>query len=629
MFFQSPRSNRFDHFAGLVLLKIVLIALFTFNSSGSVADDCEEFRTSLAAINNMVNSGDFDNALGRCDSLLKTHQITCNNWVQLYIQKGKIFAKTEQFEGAFRAYEEALSLSEGNPELLIEINMHIGSIYRRTSSHEKAARHLLRALRISKEEAVNIFFPDLYNSYANVLASSQMDSAIIYYEKSLEAHGEGCPSCRSTILNNIGSQYAVIDNPEKSIAYFNRALTLDTLAKDSLRLMRTLFNMGRVEYLISENGRAQQHFEEAIELAKKYKWNQSIPLMTNMIAGIAARRGEMKMSYDLLMKSAMFQDSLMGASAHNASANAMSSFELRESEMKNELLTKENEIIKKDQRLRSISLILAGLVVLFLLVLVLTVSRQRKNLAVLNDSLDSQNEQLKGLINEKDTFMGMLTHDLRTPLGNMVAILGMLKEQDIPESESKELLKDAESSAESGMDLLNDLITLYQVETQNESHELEELELGSFLRRTCQQYQVMCLAKGQEFSCTKEDGLFVQANETILKSAVGNLLSNAIKYTPLGGQVGVSAWAEDGKVKITIRDSGPGFTDEDKKKLFGKFQRLSAQPTGNETSSGLGLHLVKLMVEKLNGDIQLESKEGVGSTFTVSFAASEVAFTNV
>lgn len=629
MFFQSPRPNRFGHFAVLVLLKIVLISFFTFSYSVLKADDCEEFKVSLAAINDMVNNGDFDNAIELCDSLLKTNQIACNNWVQLYIQKGKVFAKTEQFEGAFRSYEKALSLSESNPELLIEINMHIGAIYRRTSSHEKAARHLLRALRISKEEGVNTFYPDLYNSYANVLASSKVDSAIIYYEKSLEAHGENCSSCRSTILNNIGSQYAVTDNPEKSISYFNRALTLDTLAKDSLRLMRTLFNIGRVEYLISENGRAQRHFEEAIELAEKYKWNQSIPLMTNMIAGIKARRGEMKISYDLLMKSAIFQDSLMRVRAHEASANAMSSFELRESEMKNELLTKENEIIKKDQRLRSVSLILAGLVVLFLLVLVLTVSRQRKNLAKLNDSLDGQNEQLKGLLSEKDTFMGMLTHDLRTPLGNMVAILGMLKEKDIPESESKELLRDAESSAETGMDLLNDLITLYQVETQNASHEFEELELGSFLRRTCQQYQVMCLAKGQEFSCTKEEGLFVQANETILKSAVGNLLSNAIKYTPLGGQVGVSAWAEDGRVKVTIRDSGPGFTDEDKKKLFGKFQRLSAQPTGNETSSGLGLHLVKLMVEKLNGDIQLTNREGVGSTFTVSFRASEAAFTNV
>ena len=255
---------------------------------------------------------------------------------------------------------------------------------------------------------------------------------------------------------------------------------------------------------------------------------------------------------------------------------------MRDVEMKNELLSKENEIIKKDQRLRAISLFLAALVVAFLIVLIIVAKRQRKNLANLNSSLDAQNEQLKDLLKEKDTFMEMLTHDLRTPLGNMVAILGLLKEEGTPDKERKELIRDAESSAESGRDLLNDLISLYQVESQNTEPELTELELGDFMKKTCAQYQVMCLAKGQEFKCTKEDRLYLNSNPSILKSVVGNLISNAIKYTPLGGKIGVSAWEENGYIKISVEDSGPGFTEEDKKNLFGKFQKLSAQPTGEE-----------------------------------------------
>jgi signal transduction histidine kinase len=96
-----------------------------------------------------------------------------------------------------------------------------------------------------------------------------------------------------------------------------------------------------------------------------------------------------------------------------------------------------------------------------------------------------------------------------------------------------------------------------------------------------------------------------------------NLISNAVKYSPLGKRILVRVVNTDRAVRIEIQDEGPGLSEDDKSKLFGKFARLSARPTGGEYSTGLGLSIVKKMVEAMNGKVWCESELGKGATFIV------------
>jgi signal transduction histidine kinase len=96
-----------------------------------------------------------------------------------------------------------------------------------------------------------------------------------------------------------------------------------------------------------------------------------------------------------------------------------------------------------------------------------------------------------------------------------------------------------------------------------------------------------------------------------------NLISNALKYSPKERRIRTVVARETGWGTFSVIDEGPGFTLEDKKKVFGRFSKLSAQPTGGESSVGLGLSIVKHMVEAMGGQIILESEEGAGSTFKV------------
>ena len=114
----------------------------------------------------------------------------------------------------------------------------------------------------------------------------------------------------------------------------------------------------------------------------------------------------------------------------------------------------------------------------------------------------------------------------------------------------------------------------------------------------------------------------IKADKLLLTEICDNLISNAIKYSPFEAEIYITAGKknnenQDEVILISFNDQGPGFSETDKKRMFRKFQKLSADPTGDETSTGLGLYITKKLVELHNGRIWLESTSGTGSTFFV------------
>ena len=109
-----------------------------------------------------------------------------------------------------------------------------------------------------------------------------------------------------------------------------------------------------------------------------------------------------------------------------------------------------------------------------------------------------------------------------------------------------------------------------------------------------------------------------------LREAIDNLVSNAIKYSPIGGKIAVAVTHEGSDTVIRIADEGAGLSPEDLGRLFGRFQRLSAKPTAGESSTGLGLSIVKRIIDMHGGHVTAESTgPGQGSTFTVTLPATE------
>jgi signal transduction histidine kinase len=171
--------------------------------------------------------------------------------------------------------------------------------------------------------------------------------------------------------------------------------------------------------------------------------------------------------------------------------------------------------------------------------------------------------------------------------------------------------------------LVTNLLTVNSAEQGLLKPTLSKTNVGAILHTVCEQFKEFAAVKNitLRIDASQSEVLNAIADEQMLREVLENLLSNAVKYSPHGKNVFVRMKAGNDAVRVEVQDEGQGISEEDRKKLFGKFSRLSARPTGGEHSTGLGLSIVKTMVEAMNGRVWCESEVGdgllTGATFIV------------
>lgn len=241
-----------------------------------------------------------------------------------------------------------------------------------------------------------------------------------------------------------------------------------------------------------------------------------------------------------------------------------------------------------------------------------------------NAELTGINEQLQTLNREKNEMMGIVAHDLKNPLAGILLLARTLHEEadHISAGEIREFTSDMEMTVSRMFDLITNLLDINRIETQGVAVQRTECDLSDIIRATVRNHQSHAATKSITIACnTRAPHLPAHTDERVLGQIIDNILSNAIKFSFPDSTVHVSLEKSGTQARIVIRDEGPGLTPEDKQKLFQKFARLSARPTGNEHSTGLGLSIVKKLVEALDGTVRCESEPGEGTAFIVMIPA--------
>jgi signal transduction histidine kinase len=146
---------------------------------------------------------------------------------------------------------------------------------------------------------------------------------------------------------------------------------------------------------------------------------------------------------------------------------------------------------------------------------------------------------------------------------------------------------------------------------------MKKVSVNDIIKEVIRNNNNRALQKKQILQVTLKEDNVVFADEHWLKTAIDNIVSNAIKYSPFGKNIYVTAETREGDALIKIKDEGQGLTEDDKKKIFTQYQRLSARPTDGESSTGLGLSIVKDIIEFHNGKVWVESKKGEGAEFII------------
>jgi len=238
------------------------------------------------------------------------------------------------------------------------------------------------------------------------------------------------------------------------------------------------------------------------------------------------------------------------------------------------------------------------------------IEEKQKELARRNSELDESNK-------EKDEILSIVAHDLKNPIASQVGLADVLQDKKHPLSpeEQQECLSAIRESADKMMVIINNLILAHRFDHENVKTHTRHTDAKKMLEDLAGRYQARAEAKGQSLILQSKDELHCLADPFLLEQILDNLVSNAVKYTPMGKPIYLALEALDHKVRFVVRDTGPGLAEEERRKLFGKFTRLSPRPTGGEESSGLGLFIARKMTLAMGGRIGCESREGEGSTF--------------
>lgn len=236
------------------------------------------------------------------------------------------------------------------------------------------------------------------------------------------------------------------------------------------------------------------------------------------------------------------------------------------------------------------------------------------------DELTRKNKTLERLLNDRNEFLGIAAHDLKNPIFSISMLAKTLRDDEtLTKEEIGEFAGDIVTTSDRMVQLISNLLDINKIEDGRIKINIENADLSELLQSILHNYREPAKAKNIsiETNIAEFAEAFVDRNATL--QIFDNLISNAIKYSPLDKKVWVSLADDVEGVRFEVRDEGPGLTEDDKNSLFKKFARLSAQPTGNEHSTGLGLSIVKKYVEMISADIKCESEPGEGAAFIVNF----------
>jgi two-component system sensor histidine kinase/response regulator len=244
------------------------------------------------------------------------------------------------------------------------------------------------------------------------------------------------------------------------------------------------------------------------------------------------------------------------------------------------------------------------------------VTRVRTHLA-----LKKANDELKQLAEDRDELLGILTHDLKNHLGGMDMSAQLLRDRTEGMADSKLRLMAENISQSSGQMLAFVKEFLANASADHGLNlKTESVNLSDVATCAVQRHQEAAKRKGLAVTVVlpPTNGILARADSTALNQVLDNLLSNAIKFSPNGTQIHVTVSPPSARyLECAVQDEGPGFSESDKTRMFLRYGRLSARPTGGEPSTGLGLSIVKKLMLAMHGEVVCESVPGKGATFSI------------
>ena len=303
----------------------------------------------------------------------------------------------------------------------------------------------------------------------------------------------------------------------------------------------------------------------------------------------------------------------------------------REKELQDIELSKTELILREQRAIRNLFLIAFIATALIVLIFYRRYKEKVRSNEVLNTQraeiekqrvkLEISNSELTKLNNEKNNLIGILSHDLRAPANNIQGLTWMFQSESkgLPEAQI-DILGKIKSEALRLNLMIEKILDIRKIERHQININFEKLDLGSITSAVIESFNEKAKVKNINLVLSQINSpLIISADEIYLKQVIENLMSNALKFSNKKSSIHINISEDKNKAILEIRDEGPGISKDDMKKMFGKFQRLTARPTAGENSTGLGLSIVKKYMNEMKGSVRCESELGKGTKFFIEF----------
>lgn len=580
------------------------------------------------AINNYVKALEYNEEIENKKAIASNH----NNLGLAFFQIG-------DYNKALDHQMKALELKESLEDSLKLANAYnnIGMIYDALEDYDKAYEYYHKSVSLDKKYNNK---KDVGGTYSNIgiIHHKQGDyqKAKHYYQKALHfADSLGLKSLKASINNNLGITFFQEEKFEESEKYFREALAIGKETNKPKALMESYYNLGRNYLERGDMDSAFFYLTEAEKIALDLGMKPSLVELYQLLSEAHEKSGNHKQALSYYKKYADWKDSVWDKENQQALQKARAKFESREKKKEIELLQKQDEL--QQAKIEKQNAIIYACIAIVLVLLILSslliwnhskrkkaykkLALKEKKLKEKQEAIEAQNEELRHMNEDKNHFIRILAHDLRNPLNQMQGMADLvLMDSENLNQDQKEHLYYIKEASEHANNMIAKLLDINALENKNIEPQLEKTDLKHILEKLVNQYH----NKAQEKSIAIEWNIpsnlsTLDTDPYYCRQVFDNLINNALKYSPQQSTVYLTAY-EEGEYLITeVKDEGPGISEKDQEKLFQKFQKLSAQPTGNEPSTGLGLSIVKKYVEALHGEVWCESEEGKGTAFLVKF----------
>jgi signal transduction histidine kinase/DNA-binding response OmpR family regulator len=509
-----------------------------------------------------------------------------------------------------------------------DVNIELGDMHRLIGNDSIALQYFTKALENGKKNKHRHTMASAYMKLGDVSYSNlQYDDALNYYLKCYETNCDVCPKIKfHDALINIGNVYLFSGDVHNAEKYYIKSLQIADSASDE---RAKSYSWQAFAALYEKQGNLNQaiHYSlNALNIATEAQYLEGQFLNARKLSALYAKLNNHQQAYIYLYQSNLLKDSITKASEIDNLAQLETYFDFQNLQAQRELdKTKSFEEIRRQKIIRNFSMI--GFVLIGIVGLLIFIGYRRKKIA--NKLLNEQKQAIESMshkVHEADQakleFYTNVSHELKTPL---TLILGMTEKLNAVanESISVNLIR---KNAIKLLQLVNHLLDLRKIDTSNMGLHVKEGNLHAFSKGIINSFDNLAQQKliNIEFQ-TNGSELSAYFDHDKLEKIFSNLLSNAIKYNNKGGNIKIDLnKRSDGYAEISVSDNGIGIPDHEITNIFDRFYRVQGN---NNQGSGIGLALVKELVELHKGEIKVTSNKSKGSIFTVTLPVEKHFYT--